>query len=247
MIEPFWGEIAVYAPFDQSFKQPTCIHALAQLERQLPLLSDMDIAALRVAFATATTALPSDDDDPMTVALYPLCDSNQIVKERQNGVVGASVFGNIIIQMNPLADDWQAWVPYVFAHEYHHNLWGHYWYVVRDGKDLAGTFLEYLITEGQADLFAMHMHPNLKPQWNQSLTADDEQALWARYKPILQSTDPAFHAAYMFGDSKQNLPWCAGYRFGANIVADFLRKQPMPFAQLLQIPANHIFENSSYF
>jgi len=246
MIEPFWNDIAVYAPFDQSFKQPHCINEIEQLEEQLAILSKLDITDLQTKFALATSALLSDDDDPMLVALYPLCDSNKIVKERQNGIVGASVFGNMIISLNPLADDWQKWIPFVFAHEYHHNIWGHNWYVVRGGKDLEGTFLEYMITEGQADLFAMSLFPDLVPQWNRLFNVEKEKNLWEQIKPILYSTDPTMHSEYMFGNDEKDLPWCMGYYFGKMIVEDFLKKQPMPFSELLNIPAKQILEMSRF-
>jgi uncharacterized protein YjaZ len=246
MIEPFWNDITAYAPFDQSFKQPSCIKELGQLEKQLSILSKLDIADLKVKFALATTALPSDDDEPMLVALYPLCDSNKAVKKQQNGIVGASVFGNMIININPLAGDWQRWIPFVFAHEYHHNIWGHNWYVVRGGKDLEGSFLEYMINEGQADLFAMSLFPDLVPQWNQSLDIETEKTLWKQIKPILYSTDSATHGEFMFGNKEKVLPWCIGYSFGRMIVEDFLKKQPMSFSELLNTPAKQIFEMSRF-
>ena len=247
MIQPFWASIAAYAPFDQSFKQPPCITELAELYKQLSMLSKLDIDDLQSKFALATNALPSDDDDPMTVALYPLCNSNKTVKERQNGVVGATVFGNMIISINPLAESWQKWIPFVFAHEYHHNIWGHNWYVLRGGKGLEGTFLEYMITEGQADLFAMSLFPNSVPQWNQPFDTEKERMLWARINPILHSTDPEIHAAYMFGNDEKGLPWCVGYSFGRAIVSDYLQKHAMSFSQLMNIPARQIFEESRFY
>ena len=246
MIEPFWSDIAAYAPFDQSFKQPPCINDIEQLEKQLTILSKLDIAKLKDKFTLSINALPSDDDDPMLVALYPLCDSNKIVKERQNGVVGASVFGNMIISINPLAEDWQKWIPFVFAHEYHHNIWGHNWYVIRGGKDLEGTFLEYMITEGQADLFAMNLFPDLVSQWNQPFDVEEEKMLWERIKPILHRKDHETHETYMFGDKEKELPWCVGYSFGRIIIEDFLKKQPMTFSELLNVPARRIFEMSRF-
>jgi uncharacterized protein YjaZ len=246
MIEPFWSDIAVYAPFDQSFKQPICIKEYEELENQLTILSKLNITDLKSYFALATNALPSDDDDPMLVVIYPLCDSNKIVKEQQNGVIGASVFGNMIISINPLADDWQKWIPYVFAHEYHHNIWGYNWYVLRGGRGLEGTFLEKMITEGQADLFAMSLYPDLLPQWNQLLTTEKEKMLWERIKPILYSTDETTHGEYMFGDKEKDLPWCLGYSFGRMIVSDFLHKKPTHFSELLNIPAKQIFEMSRF-
>ena len=246
MIEPFWNDIAAYTPFDQSFKQPTHVQSIEQLEKQLPLLQALDIVDLTDKFISVIDALPSDDDDPMLVALYPLCDNNEVVKERQNGILGANIFGNMIININPLADDWQKWIPYVFAHEYHHNIWGHNWYVVRGGKDLEGTFLEHMITEGQADLFAMSLFPELTPQWNRPFDTEIEKELWEKVKSILYSTDHDTHAIYMFGSKEKSLPWCMGYVFGRIIVGDYLQKNPMPFKELLNISAKEIFEASRY-
>jgi len=247
MIQPFWADIAAYAPFDQSFKQPPCIKEFEQMEKQLSLLSELDITDLKAKFVTVTSFLPSDDDDPMTVALYPLCGGNIIAKERNNGIVGASVFGNMIININPLADDWQKWIPFVFAHEYHHNIWGHNWYVIHGGKDLDGSFLQYMIAEGQADVFAMSIYPQLTPQWNQSFDAKKEKILWERVKPILYSTDHETHMTYMFGDKEKDLPWCMGYSFGKIIVEDFLQKYPMSFSELLNIPVKQIFAGSRFY
>jgi len=247
MIEPFWNDIAKYAPFDQSFKQPPCIVDFEQLEKQLSILLKFSIDDMMPKFMLAINAISSDDDDPMFVALYPLCDSNKIVKERQNGIIGTTVFGNMIISINPLADDWQKWIPFVFAHEYHHNMWGHNWYVVRGGKDLEGNFLEYMITEGQAELFAMSLFSDLVPQWNKTFDTEYEKILWERIKPILYSRDHKTHETYMFGDKEKDLPWCMGYSFGRTIVEDFLLKQPMSFLELLNVPAKQIFEKCRYF
>ncbi len=76
-------------------------------------------------------------------------------------MVGACVFGNIIININPLAEDYQDWIPYVFAHEYHHSVWGYNWFVIKGGQGLEGSFLEYMLNEGQADAFAESLFPQL--------------------------------------------------------------------------------------
>ncbi|MCL2235843.1 MAG: DUF2268 domain-containing protein [Defluviitaleaceae bacterium] len=243
MIEPFWADIAQHAPFDQSFKQPKPIKDLESLKVQLDKLEKLDIVNLKLELEQITAALPSDDDDPILVALFPICNSNERVREWQSGVVGTSVFGNVVININPLADDWERWLPFVFAHEYHHNIWGHHWYVQRGGEGLTGSFLEYMITEGQADLFAMSLFPGLSPSWNQP--RDD--VYWNEIKPILHSTDQAVHAKYMFGDKDEGLPWCLGYSFGRTIVEDFLHSNPMTFSELLNVPSKEIFKASRYF
>ncbi len=250
MIEPYWDDIAKWAPFDQSFKKPPCINELAALKEQLPILSKMSLEYLENSFSGIVKALPSGDDngEPMSVTLYPACDSDGYLKERQNGVVGTVVFGNIIIRINPLANEFLKWIPFVFAHEYHHNVWGHNQFVLRGGKDCDGSFLEYMITEGQADLFAENLFPDLIPQWNLPFNKDTEKILWNRIKPILASADSGIHTAYMFGDEAEDLPWCMGYSFGKMIVADYMKKHSgLSFSDLIDIPAKHIFRETKFY
>lgn len=247
MIDPFWAEISQWAPFDTSYMKPLNIQNTAELKEQLSLLSAVSIEELYNGFTKITEMLPKDDDDPMIVALYPLCDSNAIVKERQNGVVGACVFGNIIININPLAKDYQDWIPYVFAHEYHHSVWGYNWFVLKGGQDLEGSFLEYMLNEGQADTFAESLFPQLTPQWNQSLDTNTESQLWEKVKRILFSKDQQIHSKYMFGDEGEGLPWCMGYSLGRTIIGDYLHGHPdISFPDLINVPAKKILQESRF-
>jgi len=95
-------------------------------------------------------------------------------------------------------------------------------------------------------LFAMSLFPNLILQWNQPFDIETEKALWEQIKPILYSTDPTTHSDFMFGSKEKGLPWCLGYSFGRMIVEDFLKKRPMSFSELLNIPAKQIFEMSRF-
>lgn len=135
----------------------------------------------------------------------------------------------------------------MFAHEYHHNIWGHNWFVIRRGQGYEGTFLEYMITEGQADLFAERLFPDLIPQWNRPFDSETETTLWDRVKPVLFSKDQQIHSAYMFGNENEGLSWCMGYSFGRTIVADYLQKNPnISFSELIDVPAKKIFEASRF-
>ncbi len=238
MVEPFWDDISRWAPFDQGFKQPPCVTDLAALKEQLPVLFKLPLDELKVKFEKITLALPCDDDEPMSVYLYPACDSDKALKERQNGVVGTSVFGNVIIRVNPLAEGFEKWLEFVFAHEYHHNIWGHSNFVLRGGRDCDGSLLEYMVTEGQADLFAESLFPELTPSWNRPFDSETQARLWGRLKPVLASTDHETYAKFMFGDESDGLPWCMGYSFGRMIVADYMKKNPgLKFPELIEIPA----------
>ena len=246
MIEPYWTDIAKWAPFDQSFKKPPCVKELSALEGQLSILTSISLEDLKSKFLRVVKELPSEDDDEaMSVFLYPACDSDKTLKERQGGVVGTVVFGNMIIRINPLADDFLKWIPFVFAHEYHHNVWGYRHFVLRGGKDSDSSFLEYMITEGQADLFAESLFPELVPQWNRPFDNATENSLWERVKPVLASTDHEIKSTYMFGKEDEGLPWCMGYSFGRRIVTDYLKKHTdVTFSALIDISAKQILKET---
>ena len=245
-VEPYWKLLSCYAPFDLSARKPQPILDIPARKIQLERLGAMDLRALQAEFEETAALLPADDDDTIYVALYPLSDDRAVVKERQNGVLGDSLFGNIAIHVNPLAEDFAAWIPYVFAHEYHHAVWGGYWYV-RHGGELAGEFVDSLLSEGQADSFALSRYPDLRPEWLFSLSDDQANTLWAdQYagRMFLQDVDTC---KYMFGDEAGGIPWCAGYAVGFGIVQAFLRKHPGTTArQLLEIRPADILKQSGY-
>lgn len=237
MIEPYWADIAKWAPFDQSFKQPPCVENLTALKEQLELLASLSLDELKRTFQRIAEELPAADD-PVTVFLYPACDNDKTLKEKQNGVVGTVVFGNVIIRINSLAKDFLKWIPFVFAHEYHHNVWGYRHFVLNGGENSDGSFLEYMVTEGQADLFAESLFPELVPQWNRPYDNATETRLWERMKPVLSSTDHEIHAKYMFGNQNEGLPWCMGYSFGRKIVSAYLKEHAgLSFSALIDVPA----------
>ena len=125
MIEPFWDKISEWAPFNVNYMKPKPIQNMDILKIQFEQLSKISIEDIQKEFQSICTMLPINDETSMVIALYPLCDNNTTIKERQNGVVGCCVFGNIVININPLADDFFQWIPFVFAHEYNHSAWGH--------------------------------------------------------------------------------------------------------------------------
>lgn len=245
MIEPFWTEISQWSPFDLSYMKPKPIQNIEILKIQYEILSKLSIENILNEFINISNKLPLNDDFPMTVALYPLCDSNKIVKDRQNGVLGCCVFGNITININPLANDYINWIPFVFAHEYNHSAWGNEKYGVQGGKNMEGTFLEYMLTEGQADVFAERLFPELIPQWNRLKDKNSEEILWEKIKPILFDKDRETHNKFMFGDEKEGLPWCIGYYFGRLIIEDYLRKNKnITFNELINISSMDILQES---
>lgn len=242
MIEPFWADIARWAPFEQSFKKPAPIYHLKALKEQITLLSGISTESLQNEFQKITQALPINDES-MLVALFPHSDDDKSLKERENGVRGTSVFGNIIISINPLHEKFAEWLPYVFAHEYHHNVWGYHKYVLQEGKNIDGSFLEYMLTEGQADAFAQSLFPQLSPLWNRPFDPAGEKGLWEKVRSVLFSCDRQTHEKYMFGNENEGLPWCVGYSFGRAIVADYMQKHPdISFLELTDIASEEFLK-----
>lgn len=101
-------------------------------------------------------------------------------------------------------------MPFVFAHKYHHNVLGFHWYCVKEGKETKGNFLEAIINEGQADIFAQGIFPSLYPSWLQGTSADCEQTVWKKIKDVLYKIAPVEEfAPYMFGSKELDAkPFC---------------------------------------
>lgn len=245
-IEPYWPKLSQWAPFDLSERKPKPIKNISQLKKQLEILKQIDIDALKRSFDQVANSLPDSDEDITYIALYPLSDDDTFIKEYQNGVLGTNTFGNIILHINPLAEDYLQWMHYVFAHEYHHNVWGRYWFVLHN-TDMKGYFIESMLNDGQADAFALSLNPGLRPKWIFDLTPEQETELWERhYSKIIYSRD-ADYEKYMFGDPTSGIPWCAGYAFAYKIVNSFIKKHPdITFSELVEIAPADIMAKSGY-
>ena len=99
------------------------------------------------------------------------------------------MFGNMFIQVNPLVDGYEDWLRYVFAHEYHHTVWGNYWFMMYGGE-LENKFIDSLVIDGEADSFALELYPYLKPQWLFGMSEKEINSIWEnKYKAIVERTD----------------------------------------------------------
>ncbi|MGN0801263.1 MAG: DUF2268 domain-containing putative Zn-dependent protease [Candidatus Faecivicinus sp.] len=234
VISGCWDRLCCYAPFDLSERKPKAIRDVFSLEKQCGLLERIDVHALQREFERAASSLPNGDDDPIAVAIFPGDPDNAIVNERQNGVVGTSLFGNMYIQANPCVEGCVDWIKYVFAHEYHHAVWGNYWYVMHGGE-LENKLIDALVIEGEADCFAMSLYPALRPQWLFGMAAEEIGAIWERkYRTVAERAD-VDHAAYLFGSEAIGIPWCAGYAVGCWLVREYLNAIGKSIPDILEV------------
>lgn len=244
-IQPYWEQISKWAPFDMSDRKPKPIKDIFKLKQQIKLLKEMNLDVIRNEFIRAVDALPNYDDDTIVIAIYPFDDENINVKEQQNGLQGVNVFGNILIQINPFAKDYFEWIPYVFAHEYHHTVWGNYWHVVHGG--CTGSFIEALLIDGQADFFAKSLNPTLNPTWISQISKEQEKELWnIHYSKLLYETNFDY-VTYMFGNDELGIPWCAGYFFGYKIIDSFKKLYPnISIKNMIEMNSDEILSMSDY-
>ena len=244
-IEPYWEKISHWAPFDMSNRKPMPIKNVSKLKQQIEMLKKINLRDIKQKFEQVVKVLPNYDDDPITIAVYPIDDDNLTVKEEQNGVLGVNVFGNIILNINPFAENYIEWIPYVFAHEYHHTVWGNYWHVIHGGR--TGSFLESMLIDGQADAFAKSFNTSLTPKWISQISKEQEKTLWDKhYSKLLNDTDVDY-IKYMFGDIETEIPWCAGYFFGYRIIECFKKNYPLTSVkELIEMDSKEIYSMSKY-
>ena len=233
MLSIYWEKLCCYAPFNLSDRKPRVITDIVTLEKQCALLEKMDVTVLSNEFERITTILPNYDDDPITVALFPSDAENTTVNEKQNGVIGTALFGNLMIQINPLIEQYEKWIPYVFAHEYHHTVWGNYWFMLHGGS-LENKFVDALLIDGEADTFALSEYPDLKPEWIFGISEADREKLWEEhYRAIVLEKDVDY-GTYMFGNEEAQIPWCAGYAIGYMLVQRYMEKTGSTILAMLE-------------
>jgi uncharacterized protein YjaZ len=244
-VAPFWGDWAA-GQFNEPRLQAqfsTPITALDDLAVEVDLLAQSGVEQLvESAYTEISAALPPCVVGPV-VCIYALDPADKGTVERRNGVAGSGVGNNTLLQINPLAQDWQAWVPFVLAHEYHHSAWGYHYFYLQGHT--SADLLTTLLIEGQADWFAHALYPGLRPSWDYALTPAQEAGQWRRMQPHLASSDAALHAGFMFGD--EHTPWCTGYTIGYHIIEAYMRAHPgVLITDLFDKDAHELLADSGY-
>lgn len=243
VISKYWEQLCIYAPFDLIERKPKPITDIDILNMQCEILEKIDISLLKQEFSRITTILKNYDEDPITVALFPGDMENIYVNEKQNGVVGTSLFGNILIQVNPFIEGYEEWIKYVFAHEYHHTVWGNYWFNIHGGE-LNNKFIDSLVIDGEADSFALQLYPDLKPQWLFGMSNEEIQDVWnEKYKNLVFDTDVDY-VTYMFGNEALGIPWCAGYAIGYFVVQEYLKTVNKDVVDILEVKPEEILKKT---
>jgi uncharacterized protein YjaZ len=245
-VEPYWNDWAggqfLEEMIKPQFQKP--ILDLDGLEEEVKLLASSGIEEqIAETFAKLSAIIPKVEDT--VVCIYALAPHRTMVRDRQNGVLGTGVGDNILLEINPLALDWERYVPWVLAHEYHHTAWGYHWYYLKGYR--GGNLLTDMITNGEADSFGKHICPDLTPRWVDTLGSEEELKQWQVIRERLQSTDRQDLIGFMFGNQERGIPWCTGYTIGYHIVQSYLRSHPnVTMIELLETDPEIVFRESGY-
>lgn len=238
MIEPYWDIISQWAPSPEDYKKPLKYLQKNEAKQQLEALKQVDWDKVTKTFNMICDELPKYDDI-MYIAIYP---SDNAMPE---GIYGTSVWGNVILNINAMNSNFEKWIPFVFAHEYHHNVWGYHWYCMQNGNGLHGWFIESIIIEGEADAFAESIFGDMKPSWHYGVRSEEEENTWKVIKNVVdQCLSPEEYSKYMFGCEELGIPQSAGYYFGIKIIREYMKKtQINDMNTILETPLEEIYKS----
>ena len=244
-VEPYWAEWA-QGQFNESRTREqlsTPIVNLQELAAEVDCLMNAGIEQLiEKAYIQITQVLPS----PLSrraVCIYAADPENQWLREQ--GVVGTGIGDNILLQINPFAASWSAWIPYVLAHEYHHAVWGYNYFAVQQKSYL--DLLTGLLIDGEADTFAKLLYPEAQPAWIEALTPEQEAEQWEKMQEHLGGNDRAVYERFFFGDTARRTPCHTAYMIGYHIVQAYLKRHPAQTVfDLMDKPAREILSESGY-
>ncbi len=156
--------------------------------------------------------------------------------------------GAIDITIDPvsklgLARTLRRWLPSTIAHEAQNSA------RVVHGPGFGQTLLEWMVSEGLADVFSSAAFPATPTlPWTNALTADEEQRLWQQAQPSLNQPNSGSSRLYdrwFFGGG--GIPRWAGYTIGTHIVEGYLaRHRGARITEISLLPARQILAGSDY-
>lgn len=215
------------------------ISNLDALGSEIAALKRADVSSqIESALRRSAKLLPGPNTMVCVLAADP---DTGYVRTDLHGVAGYTFgAGKILLQIAPVAD-WERWLPYTVAHEYHHSEWTGRYY---SGQP-TWTLLHSMIFEGKADAFAHSVFPELTAPWVDTLTPDQEAAVWPAMKSELANTDFRVNQKFLFG--RDSVPKLAGYTVGFHIVESYLKTHPnATIEEWTALPDARLLEESGY-
>ncbi len=127
--------------------------------------------------------------------------------------------GRIIVSFDPTFENWQQFLPYALAHEYHHSVW-----TSRNFETADFTPLEYIILEGKADSFATEIFSNTPHPFLNMLEGEKEKHIWNLIKSDMYQRDAELNDKIFYGT--EDIPYGSVYAIGFNIIQSLKENDP---------------------
>ncbi|MHA6252770.1 DUF2268 domain-containing putative Zn-dependent protease [Oceanobacillus sp. CAU 1775] len=145
---------------------------------------------------------------------------------------------NIIIAIPARPDS--DFLQYLIAHESHHALIRN---PIYDLNLENFTLEEWYKMEGIAEYFSLSLYPD-KRWWKDSFTKETEKNYWKVCKEHMKTVDDQVKGRLCFGDASQGIPTFAGYSFAYNMVAAYVKSNPIGnINDLFEVEASAFIEN----
>lgn len=217
------------------------IKDIKSLEKNIVALQESNVVEV-IADALVESASYLSGQD-MTVYVLALDPDRRFEIDNMNGLHGISMGdGNILIQID-VNSEWEKMLPYLIAHEYHHEV-----FLGRTaGSDFDGTLLSRIITEGKADTFASIVYPEVTAPWTIPLTEEEEADVW-RQMSILQGVSTWMTISrFQFGSEARDIPQWSGYKIGYQIMQDLLANEPdLTISEWTNMRSKDVLERSRF-
>ena len=210
------------------------------LRNEIELLRASDlISIIQESFSRITKELPGPDTK---IIILPASSLNQPTLERIGIPISGITLGSgkIILSIDPTFQNWEDFLPYCIAHEYHHSTW-----TSRNWVSADFSLLDYLVLEGRADLFAKELYNTVTNPLTDFLTLEQESEIWMLIKNEIFEEGHERINQVMFGTDK--IPFGSGYNIGFNIVRHFKENNPETVPQnLIDLDPEEILIRSGY-
>jgi len=186
------------------------------------------------------------------VFLFPGDGESRALVNQMSGVNGFSLGSQAMIIFLWPTENWEDRLSYTIAHEYVHLVRNLLYPRSPQGGQLVytktqtpETLMDAMVAEGIADHFALSLFPTPCPPWTAKFEPDLSQRLWPRVRRRLDVSDMNEIRRFLFGDGDRVPTW-TGYKYGYQIVAGYLQKNPKARpVNLVGLPSNIIFQAST--
>jgi uncharacterized protein YjaZ len=212
-----------------------------ELKEEIELMRIIDfVSIVDSVYQIVTKELPGPDTKILFIPTNPA--NRKFYREFGVGfhafTLGA---GKIIVSFDPTFKNWEQYIHYALAHEYHHSVW-----TSRNFKTAEITPLEYIILEGKADLFAKEMFPESNNPFWDMFDSENENRIWNLIKPEMNQRNTNMNDKIFYGSKE--IPYGSVYAIGYSTLKLFKENNPgITNLEIIDMTPEKILHLSKYY